>query len=87
MGNNQGRGYLTLSDLKQHSIWKCDEIDDLMYPVISADDFPEDIFDLSIRALFTTPCGVELLGYLVGVKNIYSIAIYVSDQIFYFNSV
>lgn len=81
----KGREYLTLKDLKSHSIWKCSRSDDLMYPVTSAEEFPEDSFDLSIRAIFTTPEGIEFLGYLVGIKNIYSIAIYVGDRIFCFN--
>ena len=85
MDIKKGKGYLTLKDLKQHSMWKNDEMDDLLYPVMSRDDIPEDQYDLLIRAIFTTPSGVELLGNLVGIKNVFSIAIYVDDQIFYFN--
>lgn len=85
MDIKKGKGYLTLNDLKQHSMWKNDEMDDLLYPVTSRDDIPEDQYDLLIRATFTTPSGIELLGNLIGIKNIFSIAIYADDQIFYFN--
>jgi hypothetical protein len=74
-----------LQDLKQHSIWKFNDVDDLTYPVISAEDFPENSFDLKIRSKFFTPTGIELLGYIVGVKNIYTITLYVRDMIINFN--
>lgn len=77
--------YLTLQDLKRHSVWKFNEADDLTYPVNCAEDFPEGQYDLSIRANFTTPSGIELFGYLVGIKNIFSIAILCEGQEFYFN--
>lgn len=80
-----GKQYLTLEDLKQHSIWKFCDQDGLTYPVNCAEDFPEDQYDLSIRAMFTTPSGVDLLGYLVGIKNVFSIAILCEGQEFYFN--
>jgi len=80
-----GKAYLTLQDLKQHSIWKFNEADDLTYPVNCAEDFPEGQYDLSIRVNFTTPSGIELFGYLVGIKNIFSITILCKGQEFYFN--
>ena len=85
MDVKQGRDYLTLSDLEQHSIWKFNDTDDLIYPVTCAKDFPEGGFDLRIRVKFITPKGIELLGYIVGVQNVYSIAIYVGDKKFRFN--
>lgn len=85
MDISQGKSYLTLRELEQHSIWKFNDIDDLNYPVNCTEDFPENNLDLRIRTKFTTPSGLEFLGCIVGVKNIYSIAIYVRDQIFYFN--
>ena len=85
MAINKGKQYLTLEDLKQYSIWKTSDIDDLDYPVTCSDDFPEDQYDLSIRTIFTTPSGIKLMGFLVGIKNVFSIAIYVDDQVFYFN--
>lgn len=85
MDIKQGKGYLTLNDLKEHSIWKCNEIDDLIYPVISKEDSPDDIFDLSIRTKFFTPFGLELLGYTIGFGDIYCIAIFAGDKVFYFN--
>lgn len=85
MDIKKGRPYLTLSDVKQHSLWKNNNIDDLMYTITCEKDFPEDIFDLKIRAKFITPCGIELLGYLVGAGEIYCIAIFAGDKVFYFN--
>ena len=85
MDIKKGKTYLTLEDLKLYSIWKCNDADNLCYPVTCAEDFPEGQYDLSIRAKFTTPNGVELFGYLVWIKNIFSIAILCEGQEFYFN--
>ncbi len=85
MDLKQGKKYLTLSDIKQHSIWKFTDIDDLAHPINTPDDIPEDSFDLIIRAKFTTPTGIELIGYIVGVQNIYCISIYAGDEKFFFN--
>lgn len=85
MDIKKGKAYLTLHDLNSYSIWKFNDLDDLTYPVTCAEDFPEVAFDLRIRVKFFTPKGIELMGYIVGVKNIYSIAIFIGDQKFRFN--
>lgn len=85
MDTKQGKTYLILEDLDQHSIWKFSDVDDLAYPVMSADDFPEDDFDLRIRAEFLTKSGIKLRGYIVGVQDIFSIRVYIDDQTFSFN--
>lgn len=85
MDTKQSRTYLTLNDIEQHSIWKFNDNDDLYYPVISETDLKCDAHDLSIRTTFTTPYGLKLLGCTSGVENIFSIAIYLKEKIFYFN--
>lgn len=85
MGIKQGRPYLTLSDLEQYSIWKLNDVDDLMYPITCEKDSPDDIFDLCIRTRFFTPSGIEFLGYIVGFGDIFSIAIFIKENVFYFN--
>ncbi len=85
MDSKKGKGYLLLDDIKKHGLWKENRVDDLLYPVTCESDAPDDIFDLFIRAKFTTPFGLEFLGYIVGCGDIYCIAIFVGDKIFYFN--
>lgn len=85
MGIEAGKTYLTLEDLNQHSVWRFNDIDDLVYPVTCAEDFPKGQYDLLVRAIFTAASGIELFGYLVGIKNIFSIAILCKGQEFYFN--
>lgn len=80
-----GRPYLTLDDLKKFSIWRFSDVDDLIYPVTSHEDIPENSFDLKIRAKFFTQSGTELLGYIVGIENIYTVTLYVEDKIINFN--
>ena len=85
MDIKKGKGYITLSDLEQHSIWKESEIDDLLYPVTCMADSPSDLFHLYIRTKFYTPYGIELMGYTVGFGDIYCIAICIKDKVFHFN--
>lgn len=85
MDTKQGKGYLTFNDLKEFSIWKFNDVDDLMYPIITKEDSPDDIFDLRIRTKFYTEFGLELLGYMVGFGDIYCIAIFAGDKKFHFN--
>ena len=49
------------------------------------EDFPENSMDLNIRAIFTTATGDVFKGYIVGVKNIFCIAIFWNGEILYFN--
>lgn len=85
MDIDEGKLYLTLQDLNKYSIWKFTDVDDLHHPVKSADDFPEDCYDLSIRAHFTTQSGIKLSGYIVGIQNVFSLAIFVNNIILHFN--
>ncbi len=85
MDIKQGKTYLTSKDLKKHSIWKFNDIDDLIYPITCREDFPENSFDLKIRTKFITPSGIELFGYIVGIKDVYTITLYVENLIINFN--
>lgn len=85
MDTKKGRPYLIRNDLKKYSIWKFSDIDDLAHPVTCAEDFPEDNYDLRIRTKFITPPGIEFLGYIVGVQDIFCVAIFLEDKKFHFN--
>ncbi len=87
MNIKKGKRYLTEKDLQNHSIWVMHESDDLLYPVFGLDDLPEEMYliDLKIRAKFKAPNGLEFNGYIVGVKNIYCIAIFWEQAILYLN--
>lgn len=87
MDIKKGKEYLTKQDLQQHSIWIEHDVDELTYAVTGAEDLPENIGlnDLRIRAYFITPNGIELNGYIIGLKNIYCIAIFLNDEVIYLN--
>jgi len=74
----KGKEYLTKQDLQQHSIWIEHDVDELTYPVTGAEDLPENIGlnDLRIRAYFITPNGIELNGYIIGLKNVTTHTLY-----------
>ncbi len=87
MATKKGRSYLTKNDLDSYSLWIAREEDDLIYPVYGPDDFPEymSMYDLKVRANFLTKNDIELKGYIVGLKNIYCIVIFIEKEIFYLN--
>jgi len=78
----KGTDYLEKKDLQRYSIWIQHHDDDLTYPVSSAQDFPENMVfnDLRIRARFITSTGIELNGYIVGLKNIYCIVLFINNE-------
>jgi hypothetical protein len=73
------------SDFAQCSLWRRDEHDDLVYPVVSEKDIPENDRDLLIRAKFTTPSGDAFDGYIVGFSRVFAISIFVGDLKFGLN--
>lgn len=87
MDIKNGKEYLTEKDFIEHSIWIMHQSDDLYYPVLGPDDLPHDmrLDDLRIRAIFTTKNEKIFNGYLVGLKNIFSIGIFLANRKFYFN--
>ena len=85
MDIDQGRDYLTIDDVKRHPIWKYNEDDDRLYAVIDKSDLIGDHYGLCIRSSFTSLSGDNFIGYIVGVKNVFTIAIYESNLIVYFN--
>lgn len=85
MAIERGKSFILLEDLEKYAIWMCSELDDLMYPVKEVGDMPADPLDISIRSVFEIPAGEKFFGYIVGIKNLFSIAICISDKVFYFN--
>lgn len=87
MDTKKGKEYLTKKDLQQHSMWIERDEDELTYPICGEQDFPENMGfnDLRIRARFITPAGIELNGYIIGLKNIYCIVIFLNDEVIYLN--
>lgn len=85
MDFNFKKEYLTEQDLNNHPIWKRDEVDDFIYPVNRPDDFPDDSRNLYIRSIFTTRAGISFKGFIIGIKNICSIAIFCKNEIIYMN--
>ena len=85
MGFETGKAYISASDLKNYPLWKYNDEGDLLYPVLSVKDLPNDSFDLIVRAKFTTSNGIKLFGYIVGVRSIFSIAVYLNNQRYGFN--
>ena len=86
MSTNGNREYLSLNDLKKHSIWEFREDDDLLYAVEQIDDLsgvPN--YDVRVRVNFFSPCGARFFGYIVGIKNIFSIRILMGQESFSFN--
>lgn len=87
METKKGKEYLTKQDFQQHSVWIEHDEDDLTYPVYGADDFPENMTlnDLRIRTRFITATGLELNGYIIGLKDIYCVAIFLDNEVVYLN--
>ncbi|WP_430444406.1 hypothetical protein [Sphingorhabdus contaminans] len=75
----------TPSDFFECPIWRYDYDDDLYYPVLETDDLPESEQDLTIRAIFTTPSGKKIDGYVVGISRVFSIGLFGEDRFFYVN--
>lgn len=66
-------------------MWRYNDENNLYYPIISPDEFPEDSRDLSIKTTFISPIGIIFHGYIVGVKNIFSIGVFINNKTFHFN--
>ena len=72
-------------DFSACAAWRYEEGSDLYYPVRGEDDLPESLRDLSIRAVFTTPSGEQLEGYVVGTERIFSIGLFLGDRTYHIN--
>lgn len=75
----------TAADFFACPIWRYDEEDDLYHPVLDEGEIPESERDLSIRAIFTTPSGNKLDGYVVGISKIFSIGLFSHDRLYHAN--
>jgi hypothetical protein len=83
----KGKEYLTEQDLKLYSMWVAHQSDDLFYPVNGPEDLPEDMVfeDLCTRAIFTTSSGEAFFGYVIGLKNIFCIVLFLNNEMLIFN--
>jgi hypothetical protein len=77
---NKGKTYLTEKDLQEHPIWARSDMDDLIYPVFGPEDFPDNPTRLKIRADFTTANGIAIKGYICGIKNFFSITLFLEKR-------
>lgn len=75
----------TPSDFFLCPIWRYDDEDDLYHPVQDAEELPESERDLSIRAIFTTPSGKKIDGYIVGISRVFSMGLFGEDRFFHAN--
>lgn len=76
---------LTPSDFKDYPIWRYDEDADGYFPVVGEEDLPERVRDLRLRADFTAPTGKIIMGYIVGVEDVFSIGLFSNERIYHFN--
>lgn len=75
----------TPSDFFECAIWRYDEGDDLYHPVLAPDELPDSERDLSIRAVFTTPSGKKMDGYVVGISRVFSMGLFGREKLFHAN--
>jgi hypothetical protein len=89
--NKQSKKSTWKEDFDTCSIWYYDEESDLYYPINSPDEIPDyaDPRDLRIKAIFYTPSGEPLKGYIIlppDIKReVFSIGIFVNKKKFFFN--
>ena len=75
---------LTPADFMRCPVWVYDEDQEVYREVRSLDDLDDeryDTYDLQIKAVFTTPNGIELAGKVVGVENPYAIGLFAGNEI------
>lgn len=75
----------TPSDFFACPVWRYDDEDDLYHPVFDTDELPESEHNLSFRAVFTTPSGNKIDGYVVGISRVFSIGLFGEDHFFHAN--
>jgi len=85
MTNLEPKRLTTPSDFFACPIWRYDEDDDLYHPVIEANEIPDSERDLSFRAVFVTPSGKKLDGYVVGILRVFSIGLFGRDRFYHAN--
>jgi hypothetical protein len=89
--NKEGVKNTQKEDYDTCSIWYYDEESDLYYPINSPDEIPDyaDPRDLSVKAIFYTPSGEPLKGYITLPRDtkheVFSIGIFVNGRQFFFN--
>lgn len=85
MTNLEPKRLTTPSDFFACPIWRYDDEDDLYHPVLGEDEIPESERDLSFRALFVTPSGKRIDGYIVGISRVFSIALFGETRFYHAN--
>lgn len=79
---------LTHTDFMHCPVWAYDEDAEVFREVRTLDDLAGErygIYDLQIKAVFTTPSGIELAGHVVGTENLYAIGLFAGDEVVVIN--
>jgi hypothetical protein len=79
---------LTPADFMQCPVWVYDADTELFREIRTLDDLADERYvvnDLQIKAVFTTPDGIELPGQVIGVENPYAIGLFAGDEVVMIN--
>lgn len=86
MGSPTFKELLTPADFASCPVWVYDEHEEVYRPVRALDDLRGGgLYDLCIKAVFTTPGGVELFGQVVGVENVFAIGLFAGEEVVLIN--
>lgn len=75
---------LTPADFARCPVWVYDEDQEVYREVRNLDDLSDeryDHYDLQIKAVFTTPNGIEINGKVVGVEDPYAIGLFAGNEV------
>jgi hypothetical protein len=78
----------TPSDFMRCPVWAYDEDQEIYREIRTLDDLSGDrysLYDLHIKAAFTTPGGLVLEGQVVGVENVFAVGLFVGDEVVMIN--
>jgi hypothetical protein len=71
--------------LRKQPVWKWDETNEFLCPVLEYNPLPENEPTLFIKAVFETPEKYRFDGYLIGLHRYYGFGLFVEDQEFVMN--
>lgn len=84
---SKGKETIRAQDFNLSCVWYGDEDTNLYYPIRSFTELPANARerDVLIKAIFHTPCGVILNGYIGGINRTFAIGLFANNKIFHFN--
>ncbi|NWB46395.1 hypothetical protein [Pseudomonas gingeri] len=77
--------HVIVSDFLKFPLWRYDEESDSYSPVLFPDELPESQWDLTIRAEFSFVNGKNCKGYIIGLEDIYCVALFGGGRTFFLN--